>query len=77
MEFKESKELYERAKHSIPAGVSSAFRAFQRPVPLFIHRGEGARIYDVDGNEYLDYALGHGPLILGHCHPRIVEAVGA
>jgi len=77
MEFKESQQLYERAKRSIPSGVSSAFRAFQRPVPLFIERGRGARIYDVDGNEYIDYALGHGPLILGHCHPRIVEAVEA
>jgi glutamate-1-semialdehyde 2,1-aminomutase len=77
MQFKESKQLYERAKRLIPSGVSSAFRAFQRPVPLYIQRGEGARIYDVDGNEYIDYALGHGPLILGHCHPRIVEAVEA
>jgi len=67
--------LYERARAVMPGGVSSAFRARQRPVPLFITRGSGARLYDVDGNEYLDYALGHGPLILGHCHPAVVDAV--
>lgn len=59
----------------MPSGVSSAFRARQKPVPLFIDRGSGARLFDVDGNEYIDYALGHGPLILGHCHPAIVRAV--
>jgi glutamate-1-semialdehyde 2,1-aminomutase len=77
MKFKESRQLYERAKRLIPSGVSSVFRAFQKPMPLYIQRGEGARIYDVDGNEYIDYALGHGPLILGHCHPEIIEAVEA
>ncbi|MGH9661571.1 MAG: aminotransferase class III-fold pyridoxal phosphate-dependent enzyme, partial [Bryobacteraceae bacterium] len=51
-------------------------RGFQKPVPLFIDRGAGSRLYDADGNEYIDYALAHGPLILGHCHPRIIEAVG-
>lgn len=59
----------------MPSGVSSAFRARQRPVPLFIDRGSGAHLYDVDGNKYIDYALGHGPLILGHCHPEVVGAV--
>lgn len=59
----------------MPSGVSSAFRARQKPVPLFIDHGSGAHLYDVDGNEYIDYALGHGPLILGHCHPAIAEAV--
>jgi glutamate-1-semialdehyde 2,1-aminomutase len=50
-------------------------RAFVKPVPIFIDYGRGSRLYDVDGTEYIDYALAHGPLILGHCHPRIVAAV--
>ncbi len=50
-------------------------RAFQKPVPLYIDHGSGSRLFDVDGNEYIDYALAHGPLILGHCHPRIIAAV--
>jgi glutamate-1-semialdehyde 2,1-aminomutase len=75
MKFEESKRLYDRACKVIPSGVTSSFRAFQRPVPLFIHHGRASRLYDVDGNEYIDYALGHGPLILGHCHPEIVAAV--
>ena len=75
MKFERSKRLYERARAVIPSGVTSSFRAQQRPVPLFIDRGAGSRLYDVDGNEYLDHALGQGPLLLGHCHPRIVAAV--
>ncbi len=75
MSFENSIQLYERARRVIPGGVSSCMRAFQKPVPLFIDRGVGSRLYDVDGNEYIDYALAHGPLILGHCHPRIVAAV--
>lgn len=73
--FEQSAQLYDRARQVIPSGVSSSFRAFQRPVPLFIDHGTASRLYDVDGNEYIDYALGHGPLILGHCHPEIVAAV--
>jgi glutamate-1-semialdehyde 2,1-aminomutase len=76
MRFDQSKRLYEQACKVIPLGVTSSFRASQRPIPLFIDRGLGSRLYDVDGNEYIDYALGHGPLILGHCHPQIVAAVG-
>lgn len=75
MNWEKSAQRYERAKAVMPSGVSSAFRARQKPVPLFIDCGFGARLHDVDGNEYVDYALGHGPLILGHCHPAIVRAV--
>lgn len=75
MNWEKSAQLYQRARKVLPSGVSSAFRARQKPVPLFIDRGSGAHLYDVDGNEYIDYALGHGPLILGHCHPAIVRAV--
>ena len=70
-----SRELLARAKQSLAGGVSSAFRAKAVPHPLYIERGRGSRIVDVDGNEYLDYALAWGPLILGHAHPAVAEAV--
>jgi len=75
MKFEKSRRLHESARRFIPTGVTSCMRAFQEPVPLFIDHGAGSRLFDVDGNEYIDYALAHGPLILGHCHPRIVAAV--
>jgi glutamate-1-semialdehyde 2,1-aminomutase len=69
-----SRELLARAKQSLAGGVSSPFRA-QSPVPLYFDDGCGCRLRDVDGNEYIDYALAWGPLILGHRHPAIVEAL--
>lgn len=69
-----SRELYERAKRLMPGGVSSPVRAFQ-PYPCFIDRAKGSRITDVDGNEYIDYCMAFGPLILGHAHPAVVKAV--
>ena len=71
-----SRSLYERAKVVLAGGVSSDARR-STTVPLYIERGAGARIWDVDGNEYLDYVLGQGPLILGHSAPGIVAAVQA
>lgn len=72
-----SKELYERAKRVLPAGVSSNPRAHPiwSPYPIVIHRGKGSKIYDIDGNEYIDMFLSYGPLILGHAHPKLIEAV--
>src|SRR5271169_2885779 len=73
-----SAALYRRAVELIPGGVNSpvrAMRAIGRD-PIFIDRGEGAEIIDVDGNRYIDYVCSWGPLIHGHAHPRIVEAVG-
>ena len=67
--------LHERAKQALAGGVSSAFRASEQPHPLFYARGEGARLWDVDGNESIDFTLSQGPMILGHCHPAIVDAV--
>ncbi|HYJ79331.1 MAG TPA: glutamate-1-semialdehyde 2,1-aminomutase [Longimicrobiaceae bacterium] len=69
--------LYRRACEVIPGGVSSPVRAFRSVggEPFFVARGAGARLWDVDGNEYLDYVLSWGPLILGHAHPAVVEAV--
>jgi glutamate-1-semialdehyde 2,1-aminomutase len=72
-----SDELFERARRVIPGGVNSPVRAFRAVggTPPFIVRGEGARVFDADGNEYLDYVQSWGALILGHAHPRILEAV--
>jgi glutamate-1-semialdehyde 2,1-aminomutase len=71
-----SEELFEKAKRLIPGGVNSPVRAFS-PYPFFTERAKGSRIFDVDGNEYIDYCLAYGPLILGHAHPKIIEAVKA
>jgi glutamate-1-semialdehyde 2,1-aminomutase len=72
-----SKALFERAVKVMPGGVNSPVRAFRAVGgnPLFIERAEGSRIYDVDGNEYIDYVSSWGPLILGHNHGAIREAV--
>lgn len=72
-----SKQAFTRAKEVIPGGVNSPVRAFKSVgrEPVFIDRGEGARLWDIDGNSYLDYVLSWGPLILGHAHPEVVEAI--
>jgi glutamate-1-semialdehyde 2,1-aminomutase len=72
-----SQELFKEACQLLPGGVDSPVRAFRAVGgdPLFIERGEGACLVDVDGNRYVDYVLSWGPLILGHAHPAVVEAV--
>lgn len=72
-----SRDAFERACRVIPGGVNSPARAFGGVggQPLFITCGEGAYLHDLDGNRYLDYVGSWGPLILGHAHPRVVEAV--
>lgn len=77
MNLSKSKALFEEAKQYIPGGVNSPVRAFRSVStnPPFIQRGEGCRLYDVDGNEYIDYVGSWGPLILGHAHPRVAEAL--
>jgi glutamate-1-semialdehyde 2,1-aminomutase len=72
-----SERLFAEATSLLPGGVSSPVRAFRAVggTPLFIERGEGAYLVDVDGNRYLDYVLSWGPLILGHAHPRVVAAL--
>src|ERR1700733_6652583 len=74
-----SQEAFCRACELIPGGVNSPARAFGGVggQPIFIARGEGAYLIDVDGNRYLDFCGSWGPLILGHCHPRVVQAVEA
>ena len=67
--------LFEECRKVLAGGVGSQARAEVGASPLFMDRGAGSRVYDVDGNEYIDYALAFGPLILGHCHPRVMNAV--
>jgi len=68
-------QRYQRSCRTLAGGVSSGLRRTARPYPLFFDHGEGARVVDVDGNSYLDYGLAWGPLIAGHSHPKVVEAI--
>jgi glutamate-1-semialdehyde 2,1-aminomutase len=72
-----SKKLFLRAMKSIPGGVNSPVRAFRAVGgnPLFIEKARGSRIFDADGNSYIDYVLSWGPMILGHAHPKVVAAL--
>jgi glutamate-1-semialdehyde 2,1-aminomutase len=72
-----SEALFERALHLMSGGVNSPVRAFKAVggTPIYIEHGEGAYIYDVDGNRYLDFCCSWGPLILGHAHPVVLEAI--
>jgi glutamate-1-semialdehyde 2,1-aminomutase len=77
MNIQKSIELFKQAQQLFPGGVNSPVRAFRAVggQPLFIERGEGAYLYDVDGNRFIDYVLSWGPLITGHAHQKVVEAV--
>ncbi len=77
LNIEQSQALFAEASQLLPGGVNSPVRAFKAVggQPLFIDRGEGAYLLDVDGNRYVDYVLSWGPLILGHAHPRIVSAL--
>ena len=79
MKLDRSSELFNRSQRLIPGGVNSPVRSFGAVggTPPFIARGKGARVWDVDGNEYVDFLGSWGPLALGHAHPAIVEAVRA
>src|SRR3954470_3494593 len=74
-----SHAAFDRAKHLMPGGVNSPARAFGGVggEPLFIARGEGAYLYDLDGQRYIDYIGSWGPMILGHAHPTVVAAIEA
>jgi glutamate-1-semialdehyde 2,1-aminomutase len=73
-----SAELYERARRVLPGGVNSPVRAMRQidREPIFVERGEGCELVDVDGNRYVDWVCSWGPLILGHADPQVVAAVG-
>jgi glutamate-1-semialdehyde 2,1-aminomutase len=77
MKIDKSISLFQEAQTLFPGGVNSPVRAFRAVggQPLFIDHGEGAYLYDVDGNRYIDYVLSWGPLITGHAHPNIVKAI--
>ncbi len=77
MKTEGSLSLYQQAVQVMPGGVSSPVRAFRGVggTPLFIERGEGPYVVDVDGNRYVDYVMSWGPLVLGHAHPAVVEAI--
>ncbi|HSV86442.1 MAG TPA: glutamate-1-semialdehyde 2,1-aminomutase [Levilinea sp.] len=79
MKNSQSAEYFRQAQDVLPGGVNSPVRAFRAAgaQPLFIERGEGAYMFDVDGNRYLDYVLSWGPLILGHAHPKVSEAIAS
>jgi glutamate-1-semialdehyde 2,1-aminomutase len=70
-----SAALYAAARNVVPGGVGSNDRGLVHPHPIFITHGSGSHIWDVDGNEYVDYLLGYGPLLLGHAHPTLIDAV--
>jgi glutamate-1-semialdehyde 2,1-aminomutase len=69
-----SAEAHKRALQRIPLGVASNYRAYD-PYPLFVREGKGSRLWDIDGNEYVDHNLCFGALMAGHCHPAVVEAI--
>jgi glutamate-1-semialdehyde 2,1-aminomutase len=73
-EFPNSRRLHEQAKKLFPNGVTHDLRHLE-PFPVYIHLAEGSHKWDVDGHELIDYWSGHGALLLGHCHPAVVEAV--
>jgi len=74
---KKSEEFFRKALRLMPGGVNSPVRAFRAVggEPIFVEAGKGSRIIDVDGRSYIDYVLSWGPLILGHCHPEVMEAL--
>ncbi len=77
MKIEKSEKLFAAAQQVIPGGVNSPVRAFRAVggQPLFIERGQGPYLWDADGNRYIDYVLSYGPLILGHAHPDVGEAI--
>lgn len=77
MKLSKSKKLYEEGKSYIPGGCSSFARVghWFDPFNLFMKNGQGSKMWDIDGNEYIDYLIGYGALILGHRHPKILEAI--
>ena len=72
-----SDALFDEARKLIPGGVNSPVRAFRSVgrTPLFIARASGSQLWDVDGHSYIDYVGSWGPMILGHAHPRVIEAI--
>lgn len=74
-EYPKSKEMYEKAKKFFAMGVGSQVQSFSKPHPIYITHGKGSKIYDIDGNEYIDYLLNYGPNILGHASEVLNDAI--
>lgn len=74
-DYSRSAALLERSRKVLAGGVSSEFRKYNHPHAIFYTHGQGSHIYDVDGNDYLDFTLSQGPLILGHSHPHVLKRV--
>src|ERR1700691_6599482 len=74
-QFQRSMAQFERASQSLAGGVATAFRSAQQPVPVSFTTGRGSRLTDADGDQYVDYALGFGPMLLGHSPEPVLEAV--
>ena len=78
MSYKNSKEIYNKAVKFIPGGVNSPVRAFKsvhREAPIFVKKAKGSKLWDEDGNEYIDYICSWGPMILGHNFKNVIEGV--
>ena len=75
LDYSKSAELLERSKKVLAGGVSSEFRKYNHPHAIFYSHGKGSHLFDVDGNDYLDFTLSQGPLILGHSHPHVLKSV--
>jgi glutamate-1-semialdehyde 2,1-aminomutase len=74
LNLKKSEEVYRKAVELLPGGVSSPVRAV-KPFPFYVRKAKGSKIFDIDGNEYIDCCMAYGPLILGHSHPEVVKAI--
>ena len=75
--FPKSQQLFERAGRSVAGGVNSGIRKMELPVPLYFERGDGPRVWDVDGNEYIDFQIGQGALLYGHAPSGMADAIAA
>ncbi|MBR6905722.1 MAG: aminotransferase class III-fold pyridoxal phosphate-dependent enzyme, partial [Selenomonadaceae bacterium] len=77
LHLEKSLAAFEEAKRLMPGGVNSPVRSYSNVGcnPPFIARAEGSRIFDIDGNEYIDYVGSWGPMVVGHAHPRVVKAL--
>ena len=75
MSLKKSEKLFKQSQKSLAGGVSSHFRAISKPAPMFFEQAKGSKIRDADGNEYIDYTLAQGPMILGHSPAPVLRAV--
>ena len=77
MLYKRSSKLFKQAKEVIPGGVNSPVRAFKSVggSPIFASKAKGAYVYDEDGNRFIDFISSWGPMILGHAHPNVINAI--